>query len=145
MFGTFMAIKLTTNGYGAVIYGGGPSDFGLPGTFTYTLAGAQIRYVTNDTPFLVGRLRYDAVADIISYQLDADTAMKLRESSKPMILRRDASALRGAMLGSVIGATNYSDLMARMGRFFDSATNHPEWLQTNSAAHKSAQPNRLSQ
>lgn len=38
IFGTFMTIKLTTNGYGAVEYGGDPSDFGLPGTFTYLIA-----------------------------------------------------------------------------------------------------------
>ena len=137
VFGTMLSIKLTTNGYGAVYGGGG--YMGAPGTFTYSLSDGQIRYVTNDTPFLTGTLRYDATNDIIVYQQSAETAKALSESGEPLLLHRDTNEIRGAMLGSTIGATNYNDLMTRLGYFLESVTNHPEWFQTNSAAQKSAQ------
>jgi hypothetical protein len=142
MFGTLLSIQLTTNGYGAVYGGGG--YMGAPGTFTYSLFHGQIRFVTNDTPFLTGTFRYDATNDIIAYRRSAKAAKALRESSEPLLLRRDTNEMHRAMLGSMIGATNYNDLMTRLGHFLDSVTNHPEWFQTNSAAHKSAQPKGLS-
>jgi len=132
-----LSIKLTTNGYGA-IYGGG-GYMGFPGTFTYTLSRGQIRYVTNDTPFLTGTLRYDATNDTILYLKSADSAKALRETREPFSLHRDTNEMRGAMLDAMIGATNYSELMTRLGQFLDSVTNHPELFQTNSAAQKSAQ------
>lgn len=137
ILGFMLSIKLTTNGYGAA-YGGGGA-MGFPGTFTYSLSHGQIRYVTNDTPFLTGTLRYDATNDIIAYQESAETAKALSDSGAPLLLRRDTNEMRGAMLGSMVGATNYSDLMTRLGQFFESATNHPEWFQSNSEAQKSSQ------
>ena len=136
----FMTLKLTTNGYGAVEAGGGLTDLGLPGTFTYTLAHGQIRYVTNGTPFLTGTLRYDPAADIIIHQNDAELAKEFGESTEPLVLYRDTNALRNAMLSSMIGASNYVDLITNLLRFFDTLTNTGEGLHKNLERQKAAQP-----
>jgi hypothetical protein len=137
MFRSMLSIKLTTNGYGAA-YGGG-EVMGAGGTFTYSLSHGQIHYLTNDTPFMTGTFSYDATNDIIVYKERAEVAKALRESGKPLLLQRDTNEIRGAMLHSMIGATNYTDLMTRLGHLRDSVTNHTERLHTNTAAQKSTQ------
>ena len=74
------------------------------------------------------------------YLESAETAKALRQSGEPFSLHRDTDEMRRAMLGAMIGATNYNDLMTRLGHFLNALTNHPEWFQTNSAAQKSAEP-----
>jgi hypothetical protein len=136
-FSSQLSIRLTTNGYGA-FYGAGPS-MGIPGTFTYTLLQSRISYLTNDTPSLTGILRYDTSADVLIYQESAKVAEALRESRGPVLLLRDTNELHNAMLGSMIGATNYHDLMTRLGGFIDTLTNNVQAASERSDMLKRAQ------
>jgi len=130
----WMSVKLTTNGCGAVI--GGDDKVGFPGTFTYTIVRDRIVYVTNDSPALSGTLRYDSSADALVYQLRADAATAFRPTCGPVILFRDTNQLHNTMVGSIVGATNYTDAMNRLARFTGTLTNEVE----QSPAQKKTQP-----
>ena len=119
-----MSVKLTTNGCGVVV--GTDHNIAIPGTFTYTIVQDQIVFITNDSPALRGTLRYDSSSDALVYQERAEVAAALRQTCGPVILLRDTDQSHNAMLGSMVGATNYTDVMSRLGRFMGTLTNGVE-------------------
>ena len=137
--GDMMSIKLTTNGYGVVLTL--DHNVVIPGTFTYTLSRDRITFLTNDSPWLTGTLRYDTSANVLVYQESAKVAVALRRTQGPVLLLRDTNEVRNAMLGSMVGATNYHDVMTRLGRFIGTLTNDVGAIQEKSAAQKKAQQN----
>ncbi len=128
-----ISIKLNTNGQGAVRIAG--NKLGFLGTFTYTLSEDQVMCFTNGSPHLTGTLHYDAATDSMRYYENADVAAALKIKQGPVLLTRDTNRLHNAMLGAVIGATNFVDVMTRSIRF--SNTNNVETLERL----KKAQPN----
>jgi hypothetical protein len=134
-----LSIKLNTNGQGAVMSVG---LVGIPGTFTYSLSQGRIICFTNDSPQLTGSLRYDARADMLIYQESPRVAASLREHHGPVHLLRDTNEVRDVVLGSVIGATNYTEVMSRLGAVFGTLTNRLGVVLDRPAApmHNRAQP-----
>jgi hypothetical protein len=133
-----ISIKLNTNGYGAFI--ACTHNVGIPGTFTYTLIKEQIVFVTNDSPPLTGMLNYDPSSDVLIYQESSNVATSVGLTYGPVLMLRDTNKLGNAMLGSIIGATNYSDVMNRLGHFIGALTNKVTYFDEKSTELKTNSP-----